>query len=169
MKKIIATAALTASMVGGGFVGAAVLGGTAGAQDDTDDPTADTDRPRPDRGAKFEVLAEVLGTDADTLRESLQDGQTLADIAATQGVPVQDVIDEMIAQAEERLDAAVADGRLSETEAAEKSAEIAERVDDVVNGEAPIGRRGPRGPRGPFGDGPPADAPEIQGSVLGDA
>lgn len=84
-----------------------------------------------------EEVAALLGMDADELREQLDDGATLAEVAAEHGVDVAAVVDVLVADAEARLDDAVADGRLTEEEAGEHAARVRERVTAFVNGEAP--------------------------------
>ncbi|MCP4435188.1 MAG: hypothetical protein GY812_06765 [Actinomycetia bacterium] len=108
-----------------------------------------------------EAAAEALGITTQELRQALRDGATIAEVAALQGVDVQTVVDAMVAEAQERLAAAVADGKLTQEEADEKAAELTERITDVVNNGRPEGERGPRGPRGPGGQGGPGsqDAP----------
>ncbi len=112
-------------------------------------------------------LSDLLGLEPAEIGEALRSGESLADIATAQGVDPQAIIDAMVDAAAERLDAAVADGRIDEDAAAERLAEITERANDVVNGDATFeGRRGGFGERGerPFGPGPhggedePADA-----------
>ena len=46
----------------------------------------------------------------------------------------------MVADAQEHLDAAVADGHLDEAEAADRAATLEERITDRVNGETPLPR-----------------------------
>ncbi|MCB0995708.1 MAG: hypothetical protein KDB21_11490 [Acidimicrobiales bacterium] len=101
------------------------------------------------RGADLDTAAEVLGVDIDTLRESLQSGDSLADVAAANGVDVQTLIDSLVADANTRLDEAVADGRLTEDEAATRADEIVERITAMVNGEVPVGGPHGHGPGGP--------------------
>jgi polyhydroxyalkanoate synthesis regulator phasin len=103
----------------------------------------------------LETVAEVLGMEVDDLKTALQDGQTIAEIA---GDDVDAVTDALIAEANERIDQAVADGRLTADEAAEKQAEVAEKVEAKVNGEAGGRGFGPR--RGPFGPDADTDAEE---------
>lgn len=105
-------------------------------------------------------LEETLGLTPQELMEALQDGQTIAEIAEANGVDLDAAIDDALAEAQDRLDQAVENGRLDAEEVAEKLAEIEERITDFVNGEIPegfgegFGRHGP-GLRG-FGD---LDAP----------
>ena len=84
----------------------------------------------------IEDLADVLGLEPFEIGEALRSGDSLADIAGAQGVDPQALIDAMVGRASERLDGAVADGRIDADEAAEHLAEITERITDVVNGEA---------------------------------
>jgi hypothetical protein len=85
-------------------------------------------------GVGTEVLTDLLGIDAAELRTQLRDGATLAEIATDQGVEVQAVVDELVAEVAERLDNAVENGRLDQARADEKLAEarakIAERVEN---------------------------------------
>ena len=104
---------------------------------------------RPDHGHRWghhlgEALTEVLGIERDELRAALADGQTIAEVAEANGVAVDDVIAALVAEAEERIDRAVEDGRLTEEEAAEKRAEATERITALVDGEldaADLGHR----------------------------
>lgn len=88
-------------------------------------------------GMDGEVVAELLGIDADELRSALRDGQSIADLAAANGVDVQTVVDALVAEAQGYLDLAVENGRLTEEEAAEKAADLEERITARVNGERP--------------------------------
>lgn len=87
----------------------------------------------------FDTLTDVLGVEAEELREALMDGQSVADIAAANGVDVQTVIDALVAEANARLDEAVAAGRIDEADADEKRADIEEKITARVNGEDPTG------------------------------
>ncbi len=86
--------------------------------------------------AKLTELAELVGTDADGLKSALADGQTLAEIAEANDVEPQTVIDALTTKANERIDAAVESGKLSEEDAEAKRTEAAERITDRVNNGA---------------------------------
>ena len=101
-------------------------------------------------GAGLDEAAEAIGITSEELRTALRDGSTIAEVAEANDVDVQAVVDAMVAAAEARLDQAVEDGRLTEAEAEEKAADLAERIGALVEGEQP-----PFGER-PF-DGPEAD------------
>lgn len=109
------------------------------------------------RRVALATAAEAIGISVDDLRTALQDGSTIAEVATANDVEVQTVVDALVAEATERIDAAVADGRLDADRAEEIKAELPDRITARVNGDDPGPGDGPHGP-GPFGDGPP-DAP----------
>ena len=74
----------------------------------------------------FEAAADAIGIDETALRDALRDGQTIAEVAAANGVDVQAVIDAMVAAAQERVDEAMAN-------ADERLADLEERITDLVN------------------------------------
>lgn len=88
-------------------------------------------------GFDGEVIADLLGIDAEALREAVRSGQSIAEIAEANGVDPQTVVDALVAQAQAHLDLAVENGRLTEDEAAAKAAELSERITARVNGEVP--------------------------------
>jgi hypothetical protein len=162
-RKLLSAAAFVAALAGGGVAGA-VIGTPAllGAQEDTTTTTtaADTttttgesggestdDAERERRcgkliGARLEAAAEAIGISVDELRDALADGSSIAEVAEANDVDPQTVIDALVADANERIDEAVANGRITEDEAAERRAELAERVADLVNGELRFGGPG---------------------------
>ena len=89
------------------------------------------------RGVASEALTDLLGIDGEELRTQLRAGATLAEIAAEQGVEVQAVVDELVAEVTERVDNAVENGRIDQAEAAEKLAEAEARITDMVNNGRP--------------------------------
>ena len=117
------------------------------------------------RHAHFELLATAasfLGMTEAELREELRD-KTLADIAREQGETAAGLVQQLVATQTKRIDAAVADGKLSEEHAAQLKADLAERMEALVDGQLRDGRHhrrfwpGSGSPRAPpaFG-GPPA-------------
>lgn len=99
-------------------------------------------------------IAEILGLEASEIREALRNGSSIAELAEAQGIDSADIVDAIVARAEERLDTAVENGRIDDTQAAEMLTRAAERAEDLVNGEIEFGgRRGHhRGFGGPAGD-----------------
>ena len=107
-------------------------------------------------GPSPHVLLDTLDLTPEELREAVESGQTLAEIAEAQGVSTDDLVAAMTAGIEERLADAVADEKITQEEADEKLAEAQERAQDAIeNGFQRDGRRG-FGPRGPGRFGPPA-------------
>jgi len=118
------------------------------------------------RGPDLQGIGEFLGLSGEEIRDALQDGSTLAEVAEANGSSGEELTAFLVAEAEERLDGAVADGRIDETEKDEKLADVAERIASMVDGEGPFGGHGPRGPGGP-GDGAgftPGTPPEGPGT-----
>jgi hypothetical protein len=95
----------------------------------------------------FVAAAKYLGVTEAELRASLEDGDTLAEIAKANGKTVAGLADALVAAAKADLDEKVAAGRLTSAQRASILADLESRVDDVVNGEFAFGFRG--GPGGP--------------------
>ena len=95
--------------------------------------------PHGGRGIGLETAAEAIGITADELRTALEDGSTIAEVAAANDVDVQTVVDALVAEATDRLDAAVEAGDLTEAQAAERAADLEARITAHVNGERPEG------------------------------
>ena len=77
------------------------------------------------------VVAEVIGIDAETLRDELRNGKSIADVSEENGVDVQVVIDALVADAQSHIDLAIEHG-LDEERAAERLAEMTERIEELV-------------------------------------
>lgn len=132
-RKLIGAVAFSLALAGGGVAGA-LLGvpGTSGAQETTTDAPAAADDARPARGPHgphLEAAAEALGLTGEELRAELEDGSTIAEVAADRGVDVNTVIDAVVSSATDHL---------------------RERITAIVNGEARLGGRG-HGPGRPVG------------------
>lgn len=112
----------------------------------------------PGRGFGGGAVFEELGLDPEVVREGIAEGLSLGEIADANGSSAAALTEALIDQAETRLDEAVEAGRMDADRAAELRAEIEERVDDLVSGEAELGRRGVKGgfggPRGFGGEAP---------------
>ena len=107
---------------------------------------------RPDRGEFRERLgqrgprgageiAEILGLEGSEMREALRNGSSIAELAEAQGIDSADIVDAIVARAEDRLDTAVENGRIDDVQAAEMLTRTAERAEDLVNGEIEFGGR----------------------------
>ncbi len=93
-------------------------------------------------GPNMDALSEVLGVDADTLRESLMDGQSIADLAAENNVSIDTVTQAMLGAQAQRLGAAVTEGRIDQEQADQMTERLAENVDAIINGEMGPGQGG---------------------------
>lgn len=111
-RKILGAAAFSLALAGGGVAGAMLgtpstsLAQHTSATATSADPAADGRGPGrfAPRGEALAIAAEVLGMSEDDLKAALTDGSSIADVAADQGVDVQDVIDALVADASARLD-----------------------------------------------------------------
>ncbi len=136
--------------------------------------TAESERGREGHGPRgerpgLETVMTVFDLTEDELKAAREAGTTLAELAEQQGVELADLIDALVADAEEHISEHVAEGDLTQDEADERLAEIEQRITDRVNGVEPAEGdrpepgdrpdRGGRGERGPGGHGPhgPAD------------
>jgi hypothetical protein len=136
MKKLLAT--ITA-------VGVLTLGaaGTAFAADNggggaSDQPAASTQtqNPQAQRGARrvaFKVAVEAatttIGVDAAELKAAVKGGQTVGAFAESKGVSAGSVVDAIVKALDDRIDQAVADGKLP----AERAAKVKERVPQLAD------------------------------------
>ena len=84
-------------------------------------------------GARLAELAALVGTDVDGLKSALGEGETLAEIAESNGVEAQTVIDALVEKANERIDSAVEAGKLTAEEGETKKSEAATKIEDLVN------------------------------------
>jgi hypothetical protein len=87
--------------------------------------------------AKLDAAAEYLGLTRAQLREQLQDGKTLAQVARDRGKSAEGLVDALVNAAEQKLENAVEDGRLTETEKRKMLSGLRERITDLVNGRFP--------------------------------
>jgi polyhydroxyalkanoate synthesis regulator phasin len=91
----------------------------------------------------LEAAASYLDLTEAQLRERLVDGDTLAEVAKAEGKSVDGLVKALVAAASEKIDDAVADGRLTKERAAELKEGLEERVTALVNGEFRAPRLGP--------------------------
>jgi polyhydroxyalkanoate synthesis regulator phasin len=104
----------------------------------------------------LDAAASYLGLTRAELRSQLADGKSLAEIARAEGKSVDGLVQALVEDVSERIDAAVDDGRLSDDQAAELKEDLPDRITRLVNREpgwAPFFDRG-FGPRLDRGDRP---------------
>lgn len=95
----------------------------------------------------LDSAADAIGISRGELIEELRDGKSLAQVAQEHNVSVDALKNAMLQDARERLDQAVADGKLTQERADEIYANFQSRIDDLVHRTWPR-RLGP-----PFGHG----------------
>lgn len=89
-----------------------------------------------------------LGLTGEELRGKIEAGSSLAQVATAQGKTVDGLKQAILAGAKDRLDQAVADGKLTAAQAKTMLDRLTERIDDIVNRTGPP-EHGPRGPMQP--------------------
>jgi polyhydroxyalkanoate synthesis regulator phasin len=99
-----------------------------------------------DRLGGLSAAATALGMTEDELRTALEtDGATLASIAEDRGVARDTLVSALTQAAQERIAAAVEDGRLTQEQADQRLAELGERIDQQVDSTDPGSRGGRHG------------------------
>jgi hypothetical protein len=83
----------------------------------------------------FSAVAQLLGLTADQVKEQLNAGKSLADLAANKGVDVQKLIDAQKAAVTSSINQAVKDGKLTQAEADKQLKDAANIAEKVVNGK----------------------------------
>ncbi|MGY1662323.1 hypothetical protein ACI78Q_13980 [Geodermatophilus sp. SYSU D00705] len=102
---------------------------------------------RGDHGGRLglSAAATALGLTGEELRTALAaDGATLASVAEDRGVARDTLVTALTEAAQERITAAVEEGRLTQEEADERLAGLAERIDQQVDSTGPASRGGHR-------------------------
>ena len=90
------------------------------------------------------VLSDMTGLEAEAIHDLRADGNSFADIAADNGVDIDEVIDTMISDAEERLRDRVDDGRLTDEQVADILDEMRERLTEMMESTEAPSEGGPR-------------------------
>jgi uncharacterized protein (DUF433 family) len=146
-RRLVMTGVVAGSMVAGALFGAVVFApgvGLAAPGSDTGQEVAAVCAGVLGTGP-IEAAADAIGIEPSVLVAAIRDGQTVAEVAEAHGVDPATVVDAIVANANDRLDQAVADGELTQEQADERAADIEEHVTDFVNGDLSM----------PFHPGPP--------------
>src|SRR5919109_5037707 len=86
---------------------------------------------------KLDAAAAYLGMTESALREQLESGKTLAQLARDRSKSVNGLVDALLAEAKEHIAEAVENGRLTEAEADDLVAGLKERLTNLVTGRLP--------------------------------
>lgn len=93
------------------------------------------------------AAADAIAIGPVELVEQLREGQTIAEVAESNGVAVSDVVDAVVAALQERLDSAVDNGWITQEQADERAADLQEQATALVNGDLmPVPFPGPFAP-----------------------
>jgi hypothetical protein len=82
---------------------------------------------------RLDAAAGYLGLTDAQLRTELENGKSLAQVAKDHGKSVQGLIDALVASAKQKLDQAVAAGRLTKAQEAEMLSGLKDRITNLVN------------------------------------
>jgi AraC-like DNA-binding protein len=91
----------------------------------------------------LDAAASYLGLTETQLHSELESGKTLAQVAQAHGKSVSGLVDALVAQAQQRLDAAVAAGRLTKAQETDMLNGLRDRITNLVNSRPPAGEPGP--------------------------
>lgn len=86
---------------------------------------------------KLDAAASYLGLTEAQLHSELQSGKTLAQIAKDHGKTADGLVNALVDAAQQKLDAAVKAGRLTQAQADQMLNDLRSRVTDLVNGRMP--------------------------------
>ena len=97
------------------------------------------------------IAADQLGMKLTDLLTELQDGKSIADVAAEKGVDTQVIVDACLAQIKANLDEAVTAGRITQKQADYQLQQMEQRVTDQLNNTGFDGFHGGGRHGGPMG------------------
>ena len=93
-------------------------------------------------GVELGAAATYLGLTEAQLRSDVESGQSLAQIATSQGKSVDGLKQALVADAKSHLDQAVKDGKLTAAQETQFLNDLSSRIDDLVNHTGPVGPPG---------------------------
>ena len=85
-------------------------------------------------------IAEFIGVTPEELREAIESGQSVVQVAEANGVSEQELTDFLLGEIEAKLAEAVESGRIDQATADEKLANAAEKIAECINREGPPDR-----------------------------
>lgn len=150
MKKLLAAATAVGLLtLGAGGTAFAQSDGGSGSSTSTTAPAADSSKsgqaPGADRrGARRHVrrealkvaaqaAADAIGVTKDELKTAVKGGQSVAELAQSKGVSIDDVKSAISKALTDRIDKAVADGKVTADQAAKVKGNLDARIDKLVN------------------------------------
>ena len=85
------------------------------------------------------TIASELGMTTDELRDELATGSTLSEVITAHGSTVEEIVTALVAEAEWKLDEAVANGNLTQEQADQMLANLPERLTQMIESGQPGG------------------------------
>ena len=147
-KQIQSVIAGTAVVVAMGAIGLGVVG-SAQAQP-TKSSTATVLNSSKGPSKNVAAIASILKLTEAELKTQVESGKTLAQIATTQGVSVQSVINVLVTDMQAHIAQEVASGKITQAQADTKLADVTAKATERVNNVRPARGEGMRGgPKGP--------------------
>ena len=89
------------------------------------------------------AVMDNLGLEKTDIRAGIEEGLTLGEVAELNAIPAEDVISTITSIMTEKLNEAVAEGKITGDEALEKAADIQERAEQMTN--KPLDQKPERG------------------------
>ena len=141
-RKLLAGVAIIAALGAGATIGAFLgVPALSGAQTPPPNPSgAPVPRKAPFapgvglRGASLQVVAKDLNMTAADLKTALRGGQSIAALAKSKNVDPQKIVNDLVADATTRIDAAVSSGKITAAQATKMKANLTTAITDFVNG-----------------------------------
>ena len=99
-------------------------------------------------GASLQIVAKDLNMTPADVKTALKGGQSIAALAKSKNVDPQKVVNDLVADATTRIDAAVSSGKITSDQGTKMKANLTARITAFVNG---TGGGKEHGFRGPFG------------------
>jgi uncharacterized protein YidB (DUF937 family) len=90
----------------------------------------------------FGAISEAAGVDQGEIAAQAREGKTLLEIAGENGVDVDELVAQVVAEETERVNQAVADGAMEQADADEWLAGLEVRVDEMLEETLQFGRPG---------------------------
>jgi hypothetical protein len=88
-------------------------------------------------GRGLDAAASYLGLTEDQLRTQLESGKTLAEVAKAQNKSVDGLVNALVADAKQKLDAAVKSGRVTQSQENSILSDLKSHITNFVNGTLP--------------------------------
>jgi polyhydroxyalkanoate synthesis regulator phasin len=118
-------------------------------------------------GLDFNAAANAIGITPQQLRQELP-GKSLAQVAQAHGKSASDVVTALTNAANQRIDQAVASGRITADQGNTQKSNVSQRITQLVNQVMPQGGPGGRGPGRPgFGRGVIAQGLQVAADAIG--